>query len=418
MPEIGLAGSRSGGHTGPRHSFRLDYEVPRCDAHNAEKRKMILDDDDREAGTDAHDRAPGAGIRGEPNGEGERGVSRSVTAWLERIDPGTHRRIKGLRLVTAYGIAAALGALQDITHGLPGATLVGSLASSFALWASVSEARVSRAESSRDLALLCAAAAFGAAMFIGFAPLLQTIGKAAPELTLVTGAFLVGYLKRFGILGAGAGSQIYIGQLLAYGAQLTPVDLPAVALAGLIAMLASIVPRLLSGPAERPATTMLAPVDVPGRWKLPAELIMGLQAASGSLAVVALNEAIGLKESAWAITACTYVVAGSASGTAERVRRRIIGTLIGVPLGLVCLPLVEHAPLLAWAAAAVAMIVYAMALPNRYDIACAAFAFTLIVTLAIGGVHSISLLGARAWETLLGGVFGLIAAKFIFPLRS
>jgi uncharacterized membrane protein YccC len=187
--------------------------------------------------------------------------------------------------------------------------------------------------------------------------------------------------------------------------------------AGLIAIIACIVPRLLSGPAERPAMTVLSPVNVPDRWMLSAELIMGLQAASGALVVVVLNETIGLKESAWAITASTYVVAGSASGTAERVRRRIIGTLIGVPVGLACLPLVEHAPLLAWAAVAAAMIVYAMTLPDRYDIACGAFAFTLIVTLAIGGVHSISILGARAWETLLGGVLGLLAAKFIFPLR-
>ncbi|MFM0227029.1 FUSC family protein [Paraburkholderia dipogonis] len=333
------------------------------------------------------------------------------------MDPGTHRRIKGLRLITAYGIAAALGTLQDITHGLPGATLVASLAGNFALWASVSEARVSRPESSRDLALLCAAAVLGAAMFIAFAPLLQAIGKSGPELTLVTGAFLVGYLKRFGILGAGMGSQIYIGQLLAYNVHLTPVDLPAVVVAGLIAIIACIVPRLLSGPAERPATTVLSPVNVPDRWILSAELIMGLQAASGALVVVVLNETIGLKESAWAITASTYVVAGSASGTAERVRRRIIGTLIGVPVGLACLPLVEHVPLLAWAAVAAAMIIYAMALPDRYDVACGAFAFTLIVTLAIGGVHSISILGARAWETLLGGVLGLLAAKFIFPLR-
>ena len=28
--------------------------------------------------------------------------------WLDRIDPGVHRRVKGLRLVTAYGIAAML----------------------------------------------------------------------------------------------------------------------------------------------------------------------------------------------------------------------------------------------------------------------------------------------------------------------
>jgi uncharacterized membrane protein YccC len=133
--------------------------------------------------------------------------------------------------------------------------------------------------------------------------------------------------------------------------------------------------------------------------------------------VVLLNRAIGLEESAWAITACVYVVAGSASGTAERVRRRLIGTALGVPLGLACLPLAEHAPLLIWAAAACAMIVYAMALPERYDIACGAFAFTLIVTMAASGVHSVPVLAARGWETLIGGVLGFAAAHLIFPLR-
>ena len=64
------------------------------------------------------------------------------------------------------------------------------------------------------------------------------------------------------------------------------------------------------------------------------------------------------------------------------------------------------------------MIVYAMALPNRYDIACGAFAFTLIVTLAASGLHSVPLLAARGWETFLGGALGLAAAMFIFPLRA
>jgi hypothetical protein len=339
--------------------------------------------------------------------------------WLERVDPGTHRRIKGLRLVTAYGIAAALGTLRDITHGLPTGVALASLAGGFALWASVSEARTTRLESSRDLALLCGAAALGAATFIGAAPLLSGMGPAATELVLVTGAFLVGYLKRFGMLGAGIGSQIYIGQLLAYGAGLTRSDLAAVCIAGLIAALAAIVPRLLSGPAERPVpppTQALANASGPGSGLSP-HWAMGLQAAVSSLVIVALNATMGLEESAWAITACVYVVAGSAAGTMERVRRRIIGTLIGVPLALVCLPVAMYAPLLIWIAAALAMIVYAMALPNRYDIACGAFAFTLIVTLAVSGEHSIPVLVARAWETLLGGVLGLAAAVFIFPLR-
>lgn len=345
----------------------------------------------------------------------EAAAASASRTWLERIDPGTHRRIKGLRLVTAYGIAAMLGTIVGTTYGLPGGPSLGFLAGGFALWASVSEGRTTRGSSSRDLVLLVAASALGAAMMIGLAPILGRSHWPGPELTLVTGAFLVGYLKRFGILGTGIGSQIYIGQLLAYGLGLTRADLRTVACAGLIAAAAAVIPRVLSGPAEHPA--LAAPV--PGSGSLPQqELRMGLQAAIAALAIVLLNDTIGLAESAWAITACTYVIAGSAAGTIDRVRRRIVGTLIGVPLGLACLPIVHRAPLVAWAMAALAMVIYAMALPERYDIACGAFAYTLVVTLAVYGEHSFALLASRAWETLIGGVVGLVAAMLIFPMRT
>jgi uncharacterized membrane protein YccC len=148
------------------------------------------------------------------------------------------------------------------------------------------------------------------------------------------------------------------------------------------------------------------------------ELVMGLQAALAAVVIVGLSNAFHLLESAWAITACTYVVANSTAGTVDRIRRRVIGTVIGVPLGLLCLPLAEHAPLLVWLLAAVAMVVYAMALPERYDIACGAFAFTLVVTLAVGGLHAPVVLAARAWETLVGGAVGLAAALLALPLRA
>jgi hypothetical protein len=340
-----------------------------------------------------------------------RGALSTIAEWLERIDPGTHRRIKGLRLVTAYGIAAMLGALPAISHGLHAAGSLSFLAGGFALWASVSEGRVLRRDSSRDFALLCAAAVLGAAVMIGLAPLLSGHGRPGPELTLATGAFLVGYLKRFGVLGAGIGSQFYIGQLLAYVMRLTPADLGTVGVAGLLAAVAAIIPRLLSGPSEHPAVALtVAPTD----GEMPA-LFMGLQASLAAMAIVALNDAIGLEESAWAITACTYVVASSMAGTMERVRRRIFGTVVGVPVGLAFLPVAMHAPLLAWVAAAVAMIIYAMALPERYDIACGAYSFTLIMTLAATGDHSWVLLAARAWETLIGGVLGVAAAMLVVP---
>jgi hypothetical protein len=358
------------------------------------------------------DSSPCAGLRD----FAVRPVGRTLD-WLERIDPGTHRRIKGLRLVTAYGIAAMVGSLQQITHGLSSDSSLSSLAGGFALWASVSEGQTNRSASSRDLLLLCAAAALGAATMIGLAPILSGAGRPGPELTLATGAFLVGYLKRFGILGAGIGSQIYIGQLLAYSAHLVAADLRVVGAAGLIAAMAAIVPRVLSGPAEKPIPAPNPP-QVIGPRALSPELAMGLQASVAALVIVALKDTAGIEQSAWAVTASTYVIAGSATGTIDRVRRRIIGTLIGVPLGIACLPIAMHAPLLLWAAAALAMVIYAMALPERYDIACAAFAFTLMVTLALDGVHSTLLLSARIWETLIGAALGVAAAKLVFPLRT
>jgi uncharacterized membrane protein YccC len=343
----------------------------------------------------------------------------NLQRWIDRIDPGTHRRIKGLRLVTAYGIAVALGTLKDVSADVPATLSLGTLAGSFALWASVSEGRSTRYASSRDLILLCIAGALGASSFALLAPLLRPLGHAWPESVLVVGAFLVGYFKRYGITGAGIGSQIYIGQLLSYGGKLTPSDLPAIGIATLIAAIAAVVPRLLSGPAERPTLqSPLASIATVRNRTVSGEVVMGIQAATAACIIVLLNGFFGLIESEWAITACVYVVAGTSSGTMERVRRRIVGTLVGVPLGLLCIPLSAETPLLLWCAASAAMIIYAMALPERYDVACGAFAFVLIVTLAVSGQHSIVVLFARAWETILGGMLGLLAASCLFPLRA
>jgi len=308
-----------------------------------------------------------------------------------------------------------LGALHDVAQGLPEAASLGALAGNFALWASVSEGALTRGKSARDLALLCVAITMGAISFIALAPLVVWMGQPGLELILIIGAFGAGYLRFYGVLGAGIGSQLYLGQVLAFGANLDFGAASTVIVGGAIAAVAAIVPRMLSGPAEHPPPAMPAPVV---HGLLPPALSMGLQAAAAAAIIVALDFLIGLTEAVWAITACVYVIANSTSGTLDRVRRRIIGTTIGVPLGLAFLPIAGHAPVIVWAAAALAITIYAMALPERYDIACAAFAFILIVTLAAGGEHSIFLLAARAWETLLGGLLGLAAALLLFPIRA
>jgi hypothetical protein len=335
------------------------------------------------------------------------GLATRVGAWFDRIDPGTHRRVKGLRLVTAYGLAAMLATVPTIAAGY--GPLLSPLAAGFALWASVSEARGTRYESARDLTWLCLAAGGGAVSFAWCSP---RLGPDWAELTLVSGSFCVGYLKRFGILGSGIGSQIFIGQLLAFGTGTALPDIPTIALATVLAIVGSVVPRLLSGPAELP----ILPAPLPeGATALP-EIVMGLQAAIAALAIVALGRVVGLTQSAWAVTACTYVVANSASGTIDRVRRRIVGTMIGVPMGLAWLPIAVHVPLLTWSAAAIAMIIYAMALPERYDIASGVYAFALIVTMAASGEYPVGILFARAWETVVGGALGVAVVLLLAPL--
>ena len=86
-------------------------------------------------------------------------------------------------------------------------------------------------------------------------------------------------------------------------------------------------------------------------------LRMGFQAAAAALVIVALNGWFGLEKFAWAITACTYVIMGTATGTMDKVLRRILGTAIGVPLGLACLPIALQLPMLIWIVAALAMVV-------------------------------------------------------------
>ena len=64
------------------------------------------------------------------------------------------------------------------------------------------------------------------------------------------------------------------------------------------------------------------------------------------------------------------------------------------------------------------VIIYAMALPERYDIASGAYAFTLVLTPAISGESSAFVLASRAWETLIGGALGLATALVVLPLRT
>lgn len=318
---------------------------------------------------------------------------------------------KGARIVASYAAAAGLAfALAHLAGLREQAATLFMLGANFALWACVSEMGVSRRHGMRLLAMMSVSAMLGAISFAFIGPLLAHAGPAAPEFALLPGAFAVGALKRFGPAGAGVGSQFYIGQMLAWSNGLAAPDMKLVLLAGLAAAVGTVLCRALLTERARPGEPV--PAQAPWPDTITA-LEMGLQSAAGALLVLALDAVVGLKEPAWAVTACVYVIAGTPDQTLHRGRQRMLGTLVGVALGLGSLPLVYHLPWLAWVAAAAAMMLYTVSLPARYDFACGAYAFTLMVTLAAQGEHSLAVLAARAWETLLGAAIAMLLARYL-----
>lgn len=319
---------------------------------------------------------------------------------------------KGGRIVAGYGSAAlfTLG-LAHVFETSDNDKFMLTLAGNMALWASVSESGRSRRHGSLILLLmLCPAFILGAASFAWLAGLLRRDGRAAPEFALLLGAIAVGGSRRFGSAGAGIGSQFYIGQIVAWSVGLSVAQFRQLLLAGAGAAAATLLCRALLSefiPPEAPA-----PIKPPALSTLTA-IEVSLQSGFGALLVLLLDALVGLREPAWAVTACVYVIAGTPDQTLARGRQRIAGTLVGVMLGLAALPLVYRAPWLAWVASAGAMMLYATAMAARYDMACGAFAFTLVVTLAAQGEHSLALLASRAWETLLGASIAMLLSRWM-----
>ena len=92
---------------------------------------------------------------------------------------------------------------------------------------------------------------------MSFALLAPQLGTWA-KLGLVSGSFCVGYLRRF--RRAGSWDRIPNLHRTTPGLQAGVQDFSTIVLATVLAALASVVPRMLSGPAEQPA---LAPATAP-----------------------------------------------------------------------------------------------------------------------------------------------------------
>ncbi len=153
-----------------------------------------------------------------------------------------------------------------------------------------------------------------------------------------------------------------------------------------------------------------------GRAMLPTTRV-AFQAGLSALAIIVLNTVLGMHHLLWALLASTFVISSSIADTWSRGIRRIVGTAVGVALGLgVALLFAQLAPVV-WVLAAIAMIVYSMWLPSRYDVACGAYAFALVVTLAEAGDSSWAAASERGLDTVIGAAIGMLFSALVLPVR-
>ena len=144
---------------------------------------------------------------------------------------------------------------------------------------------------------------------------------------------------------------------------------------------------------------------------------VAFQAGLSALAIIALNSTLDLHRILWAIIASTYVISSSVADTWSRGIRRIAGTAVGVALGLAAALLFAQVPLVVWALAALAMIIYSIWMTLRYDVACGAYAFALVITLAEAGDSSWNAASARGADTVIGAAIGMAFSALVLPVR-
>jgi hypothetical protein len=171
-------------------------------------------------------------------------------------------------------------------------------------------------------------------------------------------------------------------------------------------------------PASMPdATIAPAPAASPsGSGLLPTTRI-AFQAGLSALAIILLNAALGMNHMLWALAASTYVISSSVADTLSRGVRRIGGTAVGVALGLVAALLFAQMPPVIWALATLAIVTYSVWMPLRYDVACGAYAFALVITLAEAGDSSWNAATARGLDTVIGAAIGMVFSALILPVR-
>ncbi|MER5728825.1 FUSC family protein [Streptomyces sp. NPDC002138] len=324
-------------------------------------------------------------------------------------DPGRLRLRNSLRAVAGIGLAVTVAELCGLSLT---ASITGGLAALLALF-TVTDADV-RAQ--RITTALLPVAGFPV---LALATSLHGIALArdAAFLAVVLGGV---YARRWGPRGHALGIFAFMSFFTTQFLHAVPAQLPELYAAVGLALLAAGTVRFLLWPIERRTPPAAVPPGLPGRGLARPTTRQALQATAACAVALSLGQFFSEDRWYWAVGTTWWIFVNTTSRGETLVRgfRRVLGTVIGIAVGLLIAIPLHGAP--APTAALVAVCVFGIFYTAAVSYSWMMLAVTVMAGLLYGllGVLNPALLVLRLVETGVGAVCAALAVVLVLPVTT
>ncbi|MEV2246725.1 FUSC family protein [Streptomyces sp. NPDC049970] len=324
-------------------------------------------------------------------------------------DPGRLRLRHATRAVLGIGLAVVVCGTAG--HSLVGA-ITGGLAALLALF-TVTDATVRGQAVTTALLPVAGLPVLALAAVLHDQPVARDLAFLA-----VMGAGV--YARRWGPRGHSLGVFAFMSFFIAQFLHTLPGQLPELFSAVLLSLLAASAVRFGLWCYERRLPVTAAPAPVAGRGLARATTRQAVQAAVGGALALLAGQVLSDERWYWAVGATWWVFVNTASRGETLVRgfRRVLGTLIGIPVGLVVIAPLHGAP--APTALLVALGVFGIFYSGAVSYTWMMFSVTVLAGALYGalGVLDPALLALRLVETGVGALGAMLAVLVVLPVTT
>ncbi|MFJ9431310.1 FUSC family protein [Streptomyces sp. NPDC101490] len=324
-------------------------------------------------------------------------------------DPGLVRFRTALRAVVGIALAVALAELAGLSLT---ASITGGLAALLALF-TVMDATV---PAQRLTTLLLPVAGFPV---LALATVLHDLTPLR-DATFLAVVLCGVYARRWGPRGHALGIFAFMNFFATQFLHAVPSQLPELYAAVGIALAAAGTVRFVLWPLERRIPPAAAPAPLPGTGFARVTTRQAIQATAACAVALGIGQVLSEDRWYWAVGTTWWIFVNTVSRGETLVRgfRRVLGTVIGVAVGMVVAIPLHGAP--APTAVLVALCVFGIFYTAAVSYSWMMLAVTVMAGLLYGllGVLDPALLVLRVEETAVGAVAAALAVLLILPVTT